>query len=364
RDGVGAGAHVGDGGGEDFVLGHAVGVRAALGLPLLDHVVAGLGVGGARGDGLHAGVEDVHGGLEVEVGDEGVGEEVVVQEVVVPDDADVQAQFELVRDRAADVVAGLEEAEGLGKGGLADDVEGEVVNPLVEVDWPAGRGLDQVGELVAEERYAVVDVGFAGEDVAEGVARRDVLGSADFLVVVGLRHPIATVPKTAWATDSPAMKAKTRSSIVLASDLSYLPFEEVVDAETLSSEGVLGKHNRMIEDGGLEKTTGCMDSGLAFGLASDCGNISVQSVSFKTIFSSVMVRWVVVITYKGAQATEEYARNSLPLKRRLSSPSTWDERRRRVRGCAKITVRSTDDFTNTVPTVQSTSTEYSTEYST
>lgn len=66
----------------------------------------------------------------------------------------------------------------------------------------------------------------------------------------------------------------------------------------------------MIEDGGLEKTTGCMDSGLAFGLASDCGNISVQSVSFKTIFSSVMVRWVVVMTYKGARATEEYARST------------------------------------------------------
>ncbi|KFY92597.1 hypothetical protein V498_04833 [Pseudogymnoascus sp. VKM F-4517 (FW-2822)] len=142
RDGVGAGAYVGDGGGEDFILGHAVGVRVALGLPLLDYVVAGLSVSGARGDGLYAGVEDVHGGLEVEVGNEGVGEEVVV----------------------------LKEAEGLGKGGLADDVEGEV------------------GELVAEERHAVVDVGFASKDVAKGVARYDVLSSADFLVVVGLRH--------------------------------------------------------------------------------------------------------------------------------------------------------------------------------
>ena len=76
--GVGGGADGDDARGEDVVLGEALRMLGVGAHPLLDHVRVGLEVGGAGGDGGFGGVEDVHGGLKVEVFDQRVGEQPVV----------------------------------------------------------------------------------------------------------------------------------------------------------------------------------------------------------------------------------------------------------------------------------------------
>lgn len=87
-------------------------------------------------------------------------------------------------------MARLQEPEGLGEGGFADDIEGEVVDPFVEVDAPSGVELDETLELVAEERDAFIDVSFSLDDVAERVAYGDVPGPPNHFLVVCLGHCI------------------------------------------------------------------------------------------------------------------------------------------------------------------------------
>lgn len=83
-----------------------------------------------------------------------------------------------------------QEAKRLGEGGLTHDVESEVVDPLVQVDPTSRRQLNELGELLPEERYAGVDVGLTLEKAAERVSHGDVSGSPHHLLVVRLGHRI------------------------------------------------------------------------------------------------------------------------------------------------------------------------------
>ena len=110
--------------------------------------------------------------------------------VVVADDGDIEPQFELVRDGISNVTTRVQESKGLGEGGFANDIEGEIIDPLVQMDATSWGKLDKTVELLTEERDAAVNVGFSLENVTERVPHGDVPGPPNHLFVVGLGHGI------------------------------------------------------------------------------------------------------------------------------------------------------------------------------
>jgi hypothetical protein len=113
-----------------------------------------------------------------------------MQEVVVADDGNIEAQFELVRDRISNVTARFQEPKGLREGRFANDIESEVINPFVKMDAAGRSNLGEAGELLTEEGDALVNVRFALENVTERVTHGDIPGTPNHLFVVGLRHGI------------------------------------------------------------------------------------------------------------------------------------------------------------------------------
>ena len=87
--------------------------------------------------------------------------------VVVADDGDIEPQFELVRDGISNVTTRVQESKGLGESGFANDIEGEIVDPLVQMDATSWGKLGKTGELLTEKRDAAVNVGFSLENVTE-----------------------------------------------------------------------------------------------------------------------------------------------------------------------------------------------------
>lgn len=72
---------------------------------------------------------------------------------------------------AVDVAALLQEAELLGEGELADDIEGVVLEPGAEVEGAVAEG----GETRCEERGAGVDSGLGEEELGHGEGVGDLL---------------------------------------------------------------------------------------------------------------------------------------------------------------------------------------------
>ena len=100
------------------------------------------------------------------------------------------------------VAALFEHAEGGAKGEVADDVEGEVVEPVQSVDGGvaagggvAGGGLGELGPLGAEELEVGVDVLFELTDIFGGE------GMTDDFAFAGVFGPVARVEEAASDRD-------------------------------------------------------------------------------------------------------------------------------------------------------------------
>ena len=103
-------------------------------------------------------------------------------------DGEVDGQDGLVRDGGCDVAAFSQEAELLAEGDLADDIEGQVVEPVVPVDRGVGRREGR--QAAAEEVQQGVDVGFRLDDVGQRVAGGEVLLLLDVPFGVAFGHLI------------------------------------------------------------------------------------------------------------------------------------------------------------------------------
>ena len=104
-----------------------------------------------------------------------------MEEVEVSDNADVDGQEARVCDSSAHVMTLVQEAEPLGEGYLAQNIEAEEIEPMVEVDRLVL--FRQIVQLALQHTDCIVDEGFRFDDVGKGIAG----GEVSSLVNMALR---------------------------------------------------------------------------------------------------------------------------------------------------------------------------------